>query len=319
MFKRLLAALRGKPAEPARPAAPVRPPDEELITVYDGDGRELCIARGEWRDRMLLPNVQRNWDNAPELYRLILSGVNDGFAADLVPAAARLVEIDDMPERAHVTQGIVLMNGGQPDAAQATLEAGIERCGASAVLLTNLAKALDLRGEHAQAEATLWRAVQADPNLENATMWWAAIQRERDGDGAYVDALRKVAALPGSWRAQLWLGRDHLERGEVDAAQALFAGVLAAGTYDAGALTTISGELGSRGHLELLVVLVAPVYDVRRHEPMTGLNLLRSYQALGRVDEGETLLKRLYALDLPPLKGHLDQFARAFQASRVRR
>jgi hypothetical protein len=78
----------------------------------------------------------------------------------------------------------------------------------------------------------------------------------------------------------------------------------------------ISGDLGRNGEIPLLVELIAPVYDEKRHDPMAGINLLRAYQELGNPDEGEKLLSRMYALDYPPLKQYLDESARAFQTMR---
>ena len=319
MFKRILSALGGKksrtstPVSSAHPeATPPQPADNELITVYDSYGREMKITRNEWRDQVFLPNLQEKWRSADELYSLIISGLNDGFVADLIPAAAQLVEIDSNPERSHVIQGIVLMENGQLDAAENTLRTGMAKVGATGTLLTNLAKVFSERGEPVLADETLWRAIQADPNLENGLLWWAAMQRERAGEAGYLEALRSVAALPGSWRAPLWLARHCLEQKDVESARRFYAQVLTAGTFDGNALMMISGDLGNNGQIPLIVELVGPVYDERKHDPMAGINLLRAYQALGNAVEGEALLARLYALGFAPIKSQLDQFAQAF-------
>lgn len=319
MFKRILSALGGKksrtstPVSSAHPeATPSQPVDNELITVYDSYGREMKITRNEWRDQVFLPNLQEKWRSADELYSLIISGLNDGFVADLIPAAAQLVEIDGNPERSHVIQGIVLMENGQLDAAENTLRTGMAKVGATGTLLTNLAKVFSERGEPVLADETLWRAIQADPNLENGLLWWAAMQRERAGEAGYLEALRSVAALPGSWRAPLWLARHCLEQKDVESARRFYAQVLTAGTFDGNALMMISGDLGNNGQIPLIVELVGPVYDERKHDPMAGINLLRAYQALGNAVEGEALLARLYALGFAPIKSQLDQFAQAF-------
>lgn len=323
MFKRILSALGGEkrkatttasfaPTQAAKPETD----NGELITVYDAYGREMKIPRREWRDKVFLPNLQQKWNNATELYSLIVSGLNDGFAADLMAAAARLLEIDAIPERSHVIQGIVQMKNGQLDAAEATLRTGMAKAGETGTLLTNLAKVFAERGDETRAHETLWRAVQADPNQDNGLLWWAAVQRERGGEEAYLQALRTVASLPGSWRAPLWLARHHLEHKDVEAARALYAEVLEGGMFDASALTMISGDLGNNGQVPMILGLVGPAYDEHKHDPMTGLNLLRACQQLGNADEGEALLARIYPLGIAPIKHHLDQFAQAFQEMR---
>lgn len=307
MFKRLLSALAGNKA-----SAP-----EEWITVHDAYGREVRITRTEWRDKMFLPNLQQHWDDADVLYGLIIAGHNDGFAAELLPAATRLLEIDPLPERSHTILGIVQMDNGQLDAAEATLRAGMARVGETSILLTNLSKVFHDRGDHAQSEQTLWQAVLADPNQDSGLMGWLAIQQERGGDAAWLSSLQTVAALPGSWRAQLWLARHYLEQDDFAAARALYATVLDGGRYDGNALTMMSGDMGNHGQVALIFELIGPVYDEHQHDPMTGLNLLRACEALGQAGQGEALLSRMYALGIAPLKQHLDQFAQTFQALRA--
>ncbi|MDP5238206.1 hypothetical protein Q9Q94_01615 [Uliginosibacterium sp. 31-16] len=317
MFKRILSALTGKNESPApAPAQPASPSKEELITVYDAYGRELQITRSDWREKMLQPNLELKWDKPDELYTIIVSALNDGFAADLVPAADRLLVIDTIPERSHTIHGIVLMKNGQLDAAEATLRAGMRKVGETSTLLTNLAKVHAESGDEARSHEVLWQAVQADPNQDNGLLWWATIQRDRDGEAGYLQALRTAATLPGSWRAQLWLARHHLEHGEVDQARALYAEVLAGGQYDSSTLMMISGDLGNNGQVPLILELVGPAFDEKKHDPMAGLNLLRAYQHLGKADEGEALLGRMYALGHAPIKQHLNQFAQAFQEMR---
>ncbi|MEJ6003195.1 tetratricopeptide repeat protein [Paucibacter soli] len=323
MFKRILSALAGTKDETPAVASSGHtqgtassPPGGELITVYDAYGRELKITRQEWRDKVFLPNLRQKWNEASELYNLIVSGLKDGFAADLRPAAERLLEIDPIPERSHAILGIVLMKNGHLDLAETALRSGIEQAGETGTLLTNLAKVFAERGDQGDADETLWRAVQADPNLDSGLLWWAAIHQERGGETGYLQALRTAAALPGSWRAKLWLARHHLAHKDVDAARTLYADVLASGLFDGSSLMMISGDLGNNGQTPLILELIGPAYDERKHDPMTGLNLLRACQELGKVDEGEALLSRMYALGIAPIKQHLDLFSQAFQDMR---
>lgn len=319
MFKKLLSSLTGKKERPSTQeepqqahAADAPEPGEEMIVAYDANGRQMHITRSDWRDKVFLPGLEQKWDDAAGLYDALLGGLNDGFAADLIPAAARLVEIDDDPERSHTIQGIVLMKNNQLDEAESTLKTGMAKVGATGILLTNLAKVFAERGDDARADELLWQAIEADPNQDNGLVWWATLKQEREGETGYVAGLKTVAALPGSWRAQLWLARHHLEHKNVAAAKALYEEVLAGGRYDSRSLMMISGDLGQNGEISLIVELIAPIYDEHRHDPMAGINLLRAYQELGNPEEGEKLLSRMYALDIPPLKQYLDEFAQVF-------
>ena len=207
MFKRLLSAISGKktPAQPPVEAtpAPESTSDNELIVAYDAYGREMQIPRREWREKVFLPSLEAKRDDAAELYQVIINGLNDGFVADLIPAAARLVEIDDIPERSHTIQGIVLLQNSLLDEAENTLRAGIAKVGATGILLTNLAKVFAGRGDDARADEVLWQAIQADPNQDNGLLWWATLKQEREGDAGDVAGLKTVGAAGSLARAAM--------------------------------------------------------------------------------------------------------------------
>jgi len=306
MFKRLLDKLTGSKESPA--------PAEEMITAYDVHGREIRITRSEWRDKMLKPQLDAKWNAPDELYGLVVGALNDGLAAEVDAASEHLLAIDPIAERGHVIRAIVLMELERFEEAKQVLHAAAEKVGETASILTNLAKVEEAQG--ASVDANLWKAITLDPNFENALGWWVSRERERGGEAGYVAALEKVASLHGSWRAPLWLGGHALEQGDVEGALARFRAVLAGGTFDGEALMLISGELGNAGRIEELVAIVAPAYDPSRHAPQAGLNLLRAYLHLDRLDEAEALLERLYPLLGPPFKPHLDAMANELQEKR---
>ncbi|MGN6324205.1 MAG: tetratricopeptide repeat protein [Dyella sp.] len=320
MFKRLMERLSGKaaPSPVATPAPPQLkdPRDNELIKFYDGYGREIQITRAQWRDKVLLPNLKSNWDVPDALYNLILSGMKDGEAAELVDAGKHLCEIDPQVERSHVTYGIVLMKLERFEEAEAVFRLAISSVGETGVLLANLAKIESQRGEHIKAEAMLWQALKLDPNLDNGLMWWAMTHKDREGEEGYVNALLRVTALSDSWRAQLYLARHYLQKGELGIARAIYEEVLAGSKFGSDALVTISGDLGNSGQVPLMIELVAPVLDLQKHDARAGLNLLQAYLQLRHHVEGEALLSKLYALNMAPYKQHLDHCAQEFQRIR---
>lgn len=322
MFKRLIKSLTGKPAGNEVPtvapaAGPVEHPEQsEFITAYDVHGREIQITRVDWRDKMLLPQLQAKWSQPDELYELIVNALNDGFLAEVEPASRQLLAIDPIVERSHVIRAIVLMKNGALDEAERVLFDAGAKVGETGTILTNLAKVQEARGEEQKAAATLWKALTLDPNQESGLGWWLARERERGGEAAYIAALEKAGALPDSWRATLYLGRHRLAAGDVTTALELFRTVLAKASHIRDALLTISGDLGNAGKIAELVDLTGPNYDPVVHGPQVGLTLLQAYLHLGRLDEGEALLDRLYALDLPPFKQHLDAMAAQYQERR---
>jgi Flp pilus assembly protein TadD len=306
MFRRLLAAFR------TRTTAAPAPATHDAITAYDEHGRQVVMPRADWRDKVLHPQLKQHWNTPDALYNTILAALSDGFAPELMTAAARLVEIDGLPERSHVTHGIVLLESGRVDDAEAVLRAGIRTCGETAALLTNLAKAQHDRGDAAGASELLRRAVRLDPNFEHGLNGWLAVERERADEAGFLRALQEACALPGSWRARLLLARHHLAAGDLPAAREQYTAVLAEEDVDGGALMTMAADLGQYGHAGLIVTLVGPVYEPTRHGPQAAFHLLRACLETERVAEGEALLARLRAVAPPPFMRHLDEFQRAF-------
>ena len=76
-------------------------------------------------------------------------------------------------------------------------------------------------------------------------------------------------------------------------------------------LVTISGDLGTHGHVGGIIELVAPRYDAERHGPATGLNLLQAYLAVRNADAAQHVLDILFSLERPELEDRLHGFSNA--------
>ncbi len=291
-------------------------PDANLgratITVYDKFGRQLEIERDEWRTHVLPQQLIDAHDDADALYAAIVGALEDGFVDDVLPATERLYEIDTNPERCHTVRGIALLQSGDLEGAGFVLSDYLERFGPSGVVLTNLAKLQAARGLEAQSEATLWLALSYDPNQENALLWYGSIHRERQGNEGLWQAIERVAELPGSWRPQLWLARNALERRELNEARRLYSHVLDQAADEPDVLMMISGDLGNNGYASEVLNIVGPVYEPHRHNPLAGLNLLRAHLQMGNLVEGQELLHELFALNRPDLRDRLFAISNEF-------
>ena len=293
------------PAPDAAPpvSEPIAEPDSEadMIRAYDAYGREIFVPRDQWRDNVLAGAIERHWDDADSLSGLIIQSLGDGFIDEMVRPVDRLVELQPGAERGVVLQAIVYMKTGRLDEAERALRGFIGQHGETGVVLTNLAKIQDERGDEPAAVETLWRALELDPNQENGLGWYEAIHREHGGDAAGVAAMRKVAALPGSWRAQLWLAHGELGSHNLSGAIAMYEESLArAGTpAPADLLAQMSGDLGNAGAIEPIVELAGPRFDAASHGIQVGNNLIRAYVELGRPGEARALLDQLYAQQRP--------------------
>ena len=114
---------------------------------------------------------------------------------------------------------------------------------------------------------------------------------------------------PGGALPRLADARAKLEARDVPAAVAIYQEVLAGAGVRPDVLVTISGDLGTRGHVRELIELVAPHYDAARHGPATGLNLLQAYLAVRNIEAAQHVLDILFSLNRPELEERLFGFS----------
>ena len=297
-----------RPAPLAKLSHPKDPAqDPNMIRVFDAYGRELFISKEEWRKNVLPGSIQSNWNKPDELYNIIVGSLNDGFRSDVIDATRHLYQIDTDPMRSACLWGIVLMEEQHLDEAEKIFRSYTAMHGEQGVILTNLAKVCAARHENAKSLEILWHALELDPNQDNGLGWYEVIHREKEGVEAGLAALRRVAALPHSWRARLWLARAALEGRNPDEAMKFYREAL--GMVDSPAptdlLTQISGDLGNNGRLPQILELVEPLFQVESHGLQVGNNLLKANLDLGRIDAAKGLLDRLFAQKRPDWQQNL--------------
>jgi tetratricopeptide (TPR) repeat protein len=190
---------------------------------------------------------------------------------------------------------------GRLDQAEKVFRDFTEKHGEKGSVLTNLAKVYSKRGDSSRAEEILWRGLEVDPNQDNGMGWYFAIHSERSGEEAGQEALRRVAALPNSWRAQLWLARHALKKRDLDHALVYYRESLSRTekSIPPDLLMQISGDLGNQGHLPELLQLVEPHFVPEKHGLQVGNNLVKAHLDLGQIDAARRILDELFALKRP--------------------
>ncbi len=318
-----------KPAPAPEPAAPAQvsipepatvaeglvagsaDPDEadkpQLIKIFDSYGRELMIPRAEWRDKILMSNLQEAWNEPDKLGPLIVQALRDQFYSEVIGAAEQVQRIDPNPARGAVLLGLVYQKNDRLKDAEEVLNTYLTKHGDNGVVYTNLAKIYIQQGEESRAEETLWRGLQVDPNQDNGVAMYEHLCQEKGGEAAGLEASRRLAALPGSWRAQLTLARAALKAGDLEKAQSLHQECLAhcGRPVPPDVLMQISGDLGLTGHLMELVQVTEPLFDPALHGLPVGNNLFRAYLDLGQLDQARELVDQLYAQQRPDWKESL--------------
>ncbi len=290
-----LPPIKDKPA-PSTSVAPAS--NKEMIQVFDAYGREMLITKEAWRTSVLPGSIKSNWNNPDQLYGIILGSLKDGFRSDIIAATEQLYKIDTQPERGTCVWGIVLMEEGRLDESEKVLRDFIAKHGENGTVLTNLAKIYSQRKDEKKSEETLWHALEVDPNQDNGLGWYWIIHKERNGEAAGLEALRRIAVLPGSWRAQLWIARDALHTRRQEQALTIYQECLArvAKPVPTDFLAQMSGDLGNTGHLPELLRLTEPHFDVKTHGLQVGNNLIKAHLELAQFDAARRIVDQLYAL-----------------------
>lgn len=253
------------------------------------------MDRREWVNSVLHPNLKKAWNDPSHLATLIIRSFEDGWFAECEAAAIHLQTIDPRPQRAATLLGIIYENTGRSAMAEEIYLRYLDLHGAEGNILTNLAKSQHSLGRQMEGEATLWKALETNPNLDNACAWYESIHRERSGPAGAIAALKRLAALPGSWRAQFHLAHHELDARNLDAALQLYRDGLknCPPPPPSDVLLMLSGELGKRGHLPEMIDLLAPVFDPAAHEINVGNNLLNAYFDTGNLDAARKVIRQL--------------------------
>lgn len=287
------------------------PADADTIEATDMLGRQIRVPRAVWRGQ-LLPNILAQAGEDPDrLAAAVVQCLQAGFALEVLPAAFRLKEVDTDPERSHCTLAAVQRSVGDLGGCERTLRALLQLQSQSAPARVGMALLCEQRGDAQNVEPMLWEALQHDADNADALHWYFRLQQQR-GAEALAAAVQRVAALPGAWRAPLWQARALLEQGDVTAAVAIYRAVLDRVPEQSDALLMASGDLGQHQQHELVRELVLGRYDVARHHPNVGINILQHYLETRQLQPGRELLHQLHLRFGPALMAQLHRFTIEF-------
>jgi tetratricopeptide (TPR) repeat protein len=234
-----------------------------------------------------------------------VSALKDGFASDVLEYARHLAEHDPQPRRGATVLGTVLLqlqdHGGAREVMETRHRAawrGFLSTGEPGACVCRRGRRCPRPGAHlARTRTRAERGNRAQLDDRHGA---------GRGTGRHAGRVHTAAALPGSWRALLWLARHALERGDLADATRLYETALARATpAPADLLMQLSGDLGNRGHTDLLVKLTQPRFDLLEHGLIVGNNLLRAYVELGMFAEARKLLEQLYSRQRPDWREQL--------------
>lgn len=319
-FRRLFGS--GKKTEPDEQTTtqPSTRPDQETeyIRLRDAEGYEVAVHRQDWFDQFLAGRIKESWDHPEQLASVIGQAMRENFFHESIGPAERLMALEDSPRSCNLLTDAYLGASRVADA-ERTVRTCISKYGRSGANLTNLAHVQTLRGKYGDAEDTLLRALQLDPNYERAICWYESSHREKHGDAAGIAAISRIARLSGAWRPQLWLGQHAMSSDQPERAREMFRDCLAKISRPApmSVLADISACLGSSGYFREIEELVEPAFDAKLHTIHVGSNLMRAHTEMGQFDKARKILDQLHAVQRPQDKDQLDYWTKALAQAEV--
>lgn len=273
----------------------------KYVESFTDKGEKVMIPRSEWRNRVLPGHLKDAWNDPEKLYGAIVMGLEDGFYAEVLEATKRMTEIDPEPSRAYNVLGLTYLKNDMLTEAEQTLNEGINKSDYKAVMTTNLAKVYVAQGQEEKGMQTLWRGIELDPNQDNGLEWYTAIEYEKGGDKQRLEAFHKVAALPNSWRAKLYIARHYLEQTEYDKAKDIYKEIISIAANEPDAIWVITGDLGQHNRIDDIFELVYPIFSVDKHGINASMNMVQACIQTNRKTEGLKILddfKKLQRYDL---------------------
>jgi tetratricopeptide (TPR) repeat protein len=275
--------------------------DNENVELYTKEGVKILVSKTEWKGA--LPEYFKEVSaNPDETYKLIVLSLQDGLYEECLDPARMLVSSDPNKERAANILGIVLLKNGLLKEAQEVLEEYLKETGPSGAILTNLAKIYEQKGDERKAYKTLWKALIADPNQDNALAWWYSIHKENKETQRLDESLIKLTEIPGSFRPMAYLAVRSFEENETENAMLILRKVLESAGENPDALMIVSGELAFRGYVREALDMVYPIYDARKHGHLAGLNLILACVTLKEREKGVELCDAVESLGRSDLR-----------------
>ena len=279
-----------------------------MVSLQDSSGNLIQVTLEQWRNSILPATLRQHSGDPAQLSAVIAAAFQMGLFKEVLESARHLATTDPDPARGACLYALALMNTGRNDDAEGVLRSCLTQHGSDAALLTNLAKIQKSRGDEARSSATLWQAIEADPNYENAMVWWAALAHDQGGKSAQLEAWQRIAALPGSWRAQLQIARVALEARDFPKALDIYQDVMAhvPEPVPSDLLMQLTGDLGAHGEAAQAIELAEPLYSVDAHSPMVGNNLMKAHFELRDYDRARSILNQIRLKSIPGSKQIVD-------------
>lgn len=300
------------------PAPNPNPEPPSHIDAVNAQGQRVRIPRDEYADSVLPEMLKANNDDPDRLTAVVMQAVRDGFADQVIAAANRLTVIDkNNMERALTVLAVVQRDCNELDLAESTLNELLQRVPGSPAGYVGLGMLQERQGNLDKCVEFLWQALEKDCNHPDAVHGYLQTRHRQVGDDGYPAEIEKVMALPGSWRAHLWMARLKLTQKNDDVAVTIYREVLDKEGVESDALLMASADLVQAQKHDLVEELIVKRFLPGQHHPHIGMALLQHYRMRENHEAGEALLHTMYVHYGHMVGGDLQPFSAEFDRMRL--
>ncbi|GLU49697.1 hypothetical protein [Nocardiopsis ansamitocini] len=265
----------------------------------------------------LLARVEDAWRDPARLRALVHDALDDGFGAEILPAARRVREIDPDLDRGVLLYALALRGCARHEQAEKILIAHVKARGGRADLWFALAPLASWRGSVNDVNTALDNALLHDPDHADALTWgWKFQSRQHEDGGEHADQWLADRSGAG-WRAGLMLGERALHHGRTDAALELFERSCDRAPRRAEPLLRAARALAGAGLDEECARLVLAHWSGSRG-PWPLIELIEAQLRLGRIADAAFALARLRGVrDLGDAAPAAAEVSRRAEAARL--
>ncbi len=282
---------------------------EELMEFVLEDGTPIQISKSEYRTKVLPDMLKSNWDDPANLYSLIHQAIDDDLVDDILPALARLQEIDPIHDRAMQTKTNVMIQQKKYTEVKEITQAFIQDHPNNAVAYLNLARAESFMGNEDATFTAIKKVVELDANMANPLNWYLDLLYNKAGAQIEQEELQRIASLENNYYAKLKLGMRFLENDQHEEALLWFKQTIETESVDSNVLIEISANMGHGGFIKELKEWMAPIFDAKKHDTRVALNLLNCCVELNDSATGKNLLFNLKMAGYhPQFKDAIEEF-----------
>lgn len=288
------------------------------IDAVNAQGQRVQIPRDEYANNVLPEMLKANNDDPDRLTAIVMQAVRDGFAENVIAAANRLTVIDkNNLERALTVLAVVQRDCNDLDLAEGTLNELLQRVPGSPAGYVGLGMLQERQGNLDKCCELLWTALEKDCNHPDAVHGYLQTRHRQVGDEGYPAEIEKVMALPGSWRAHLWMARLKLTKQDDEGAAAIYREVLDKDGVENDALLMAGADLVQAQKHDLVDELITKRFVPGQHHPHIGMALLQHHRMKNDHVAGEALLHTMYVHYGHMVGGDLQPFSAEFDRMRL--